>query len=165
MGYYRPRPSEVKGCIHCGISFETNHKRAVYCGESCRQLAYQARHRLDQEKPRKAKGDLDLSMQNVGVSAAGATVAAAGNYFFNDRPAQQAILSKLESIERGTEQKLKQLSNAVQKMTDYVNVQMRRDPTLKMQVDQEKAVKYQQQVEKDQRKQQMVTKLLAKRSQ
>ncbi|WP_394772060.1 hypothetical protein, partial [Mucilaginibacter sp.] len=66
-------------------------------------------------------------MQNVGITATGAAAAAVGNYLLNDRPAQQEILSKLSSIEKGTEQGLNQLLGAAQLMIDYVNVQVQND--------------------------------------
>ena len=131
MGYYRPRPSEVIKCQHCGIKFESRHKRTMYCGESCRQLAYQARHRaMDGLGAIEAdvEGNLAFSLQNVGVGAAGAATAALGNYLLNDLPARRAILSKLDGIEKGTEAGLNMLLDAAQTAMDVLNIQMQDDP-------------------------------------
>lgn len=162
MGRYRPRPTQVIMCNHCGLSFETRHKRTMYCGESCRQLAYQARHRdnIDQQKSIKGKGDLSFSIHNVGLTATGAAAAAVGNYLINDRPAQQAVLSKLDSIEKGTEEGLNQLLSAAQIMIDYINVQSNNDIDLKMRLDKIRVDR----AEIALKKQQMVDKILAKRS-
>ena len=43
MRTYRKRPFQVRYCVHCHQAFETNHQRAIYCGNSCSTLAYQAR--------------------------------------------------------------------------------------------------------------------------
>jgi hypothetical protein len=43
MRTYRKRPFQVRSCVHCHQAFETNHKRAIYCGNSCSTLAYYAR--------------------------------------------------------------------------------------------------------------------------
>jgi hypothetical protein len=43
MRTYRKRPFQVRHCVHCHQAFETNHKRAIYCGNSCSTLAYNAR--------------------------------------------------------------------------------------------------------------------------
>lgn len=108
MGYYRPRPSEMKTCKQCGVSFLTNHKRTIYCGNPCRQLAYQTRHGLGmagQEQPvRKAAGTLDFSLHNVatigaGVLAADATKAGL-NALFDVQPTNAQIMAKLASIEK-----------------------------------------------------------------
>jgi len=65
-------------------------------------------------------------LQNVGVAAAGAAVAAAGNYLFNDQPAQRAILDKLNNMQ----QQLDQLTKAISLMTSYIQWQAKADPTL-----------------------------------
>ena len=109
MGYYRPRPSEVKNCKHCAIPFETNHKRAIYCGESCRVLAYQLRHGLsghgghDQEpKAKKAAGKLDFSLHNTATIAAGVLAADATkaglNALFGVEPTNRAILDEIKAL-------------------------------------------------------------------
>lgn len=163
MGYYRPRPVQLITCKHCCMSFETRHKRTMYCGESCRQLAYQARHRIgDQQELRQVKGNLDFSVQNMGVTAAGAAVTAVGNYMLNDRPAQQEILSRLSSIEKGTESSLNRLLGSLQVMVDYVNVQIETDYTLKGKMIQARSTRVQNELQKDQRKQEIVKELLAK---
>ncbi len=161
MGYYRPRPSEVKSCKHCSTSFETNHKRAIYCGESCRQLAYQARHRSDQSEPPKAKGNSSSSRQDLGMAAAGSALAAIGNHYFYDQPAHEELLSKLNSIEKGTEQGLNQLLSAAQMMVDYVNLQVGNDFTLKMKMEKLHADRLQQQAQKERQKQLKSARLLA----
>ena len=138
MGYYRPRPSEVKKCQHCKIEFESRHKRTMYCGESCRQLAYQARHRATDGLgaiEADAEGNLAFSFQNVGVGAAGAATAALGNYLLNDLPAKRAILSKLDGIEKGTEAGLNTLIDAAQFALDVLNIQMQDDPVLRQKVE------------------------------
>jgi hypothetical protein len=43
MRTYRKRPTELRACVHCQITFESNHKRRIYCGNSCSTLAYYAR--------------------------------------------------------------------------------------------------------------------------
>lgn len=43
MRTYRKRASEVRQCVHCHTCFESNHKRRIYCGNSCSTLAYYAR--------------------------------------------------------------------------------------------------------------------------
>lgn len=112
MGKYRPRPSESRICLHCASSFSTKHKRAQYCGASCRQLAYQAR-RKTQSPPAPAQvpaRELSFSVKNVGVAAAGAGVVALTNYVINDRPVQQAVLAQLHQLT----QRVDQLTQALQ---------------------------------------------------
>lgn len=165
MGNYRPRPVQVISCKHCSILFETRHKRTIYCGESCRQLAYQARHRNDGKQGLgNAKNNLSFSMQNVGVVTTGAAAVAVGNYLLNDYPAQQEILSKLSSIEKGTEEGLNQLLGAAQLMIDYVNVQVQNDFKLKGQIDQLRVKRNQDEIQRKLRKQQTLAKLLSRRS-
>jgi hypothetical protein len=43
MRTYRKRPAELRYCVHCHTPFESNHKRRIYCGNSCSTLAYYAR--------------------------------------------------------------------------------------------------------------------------
>ena len=43
MRTYRKRPLQMRSCAHCHQAFESNHKRAIYCGNSCSTLAYYAR--------------------------------------------------------------------------------------------------------------------------
>jgi ribosomal protein S27AE len=43
MRTYRKRASQSRTCVHSGESFESNHKRRIYCGNSCSTLAYYAR--------------------------------------------------------------------------------------------------------------------------
>lgn len=43
MRTYRKRPVELRHCVHCHTPFESNHKRRIYCGNSCSTLAYYAR--------------------------------------------------------------------------------------------------------------------------
>ena len=54
MRTYRKRPLQVRYCVHCHEAFESNHKRAIYCGNSCSTLAYYARKKqaLPAEVPR-----------------------------------------------------------------------------------------------------------------
>lgn len=164
MGYYRPRPSTTKVCQHCGMQFETKHKRTIYCGESCRQLAYQARQYLGEQAPAKVnaktKADLNFSMQNVGVAATGAAAVAVGNFLFNDRPAHQEILERLNRIEQGTELDLNQILQAAQLMVDYVNVQVEQDPTLQVRLEQRRA---QRAINQARKKEQVLTKLLGQK--
>ena len=89
----------MKSCKHCATPFETNHKRAIYCGDSCRQLAYQARHRSDQEEPHKTDDNLALSMENVAVTGAGALVGVIANYALNDAPFYEKLDERLKAIE------------------------------------------------------------------
>ena len=160
MGYYRPRPSTTKVCQHCGMQFETKHKRTIYCGESCRQLAYQARHHGAKQATSNAKADLNFSMQNVGVAATGAAAVAVGNFLFNDRPAHQEILERLNRIETGTELGLDQVLQAAQLLVDYVNVQAEQDYTLQSRLEQRRA---QRAINQARKKEQVLTKLLGQK--
>lgn len=130
MGYYRPRPVTTKRCLHCGTAFESHHKRAQYCGESCRQLAYQARRRAKPSAPNQAAPPLAFSAQNVAVTALGAAASAVGNYWLNDKPSLEAILAKIADLEQGLQQGLNQHTNALQFLVDYVQVQLADDPVL-----------------------------------
>ena len=121
MGYYRPRPSEVKNCKHCAIPFTTNHKRAIYCGESCRVLAYKHRHRHETEKVGSAKGDLNPSLQNVGIVTAGAGLAAIANYYTNDQPAQQQLLDKFAQLDKELEAGLNELIRGTRHLMDGID--------------------------------------------
>lgn len=159
MGYYRPRPIEVKQCKHCSISFEARHKRTIYCGESCRQQAYQARQQVKEKNPKKASGDKAFSLQNIGVAATGAAVAAAGNYLLNDQPAQRAILDELKK----TQQQVDQLLQTNNLLLDYIELQMQRDPALAIGLSQKQTARIEQAQQKEKLKQDMVNKLLAKR--
>lgn len=159
MGYYRPRPVEVKQCKHCSIPFESRHKRTIYCGESCRQQAYQARQKVKEKSSKKISDDLAFSLQNIGVAATGAAVAAAGNYLFNDQPAQRAILDELKK----TQQQMDQLLKTNNLLLDYIKLQMQRDPALAIALSQKQAVRIEQSQQKEKLKQDMLSKLLAKR--
>ena len=46
MRTYRKRPFQMRSCVHCHQAFETNHKRAIYCSNSCSTLAYKVRKKL-----------------------------------------------------------------------------------------------------------------------
>jgi predicted exporter len=159
MGYYRPRPIEVKQCKHCRIPFESRHKRTIYCGESCRQQAYQARQKVKEKSSKKASGDLAFSLQNIGVAATGAAVAAAGNYLLNDQPAQRAILDELKK----TQQQVEQLLQTNSLLRDYIDLQLQRDPMLAIELSQKQVVRIEQSQHKEKLKQDMLNKLLAKR--
>lgn len=136
-GKYRPRPVEVKTCPHCGQSFETRHKRTIYCGSSCRTLAYNARHGIESNKMGLSKGKLSFSLQNAGIAATGAAVVALGNYAINDRPAQQEIVAKLLDLRDDlteTKESLKQLLRAAQYQVDYVNAVKQVQPDLQLRI-------------------------------
>lgn len=159
MSSYRPRPSEAKHCQHGGILFESTHKRTIYCGESCRQQAYQARQQVKRTGEKKLLNDLPFSLQNVGVAAAGAAVAAAGNYLFNDQPAQRAILDEIKK----TQQQVEQLLETNTLLRDHIDLQLRRYPMLAIALSQQQAVRIEQSQQKEKLKQDMLSKLLAKR--
>lgn len=129
-GSYRPRPTEVKTCVHCGTHFETRHKRAIYCGSSCRVLAFNARQGIESEKTGKAKGNLAFSVQNVGVTSIGAGIAAVGNYMFNDQPARKEVLDRLSSLDKGLELGLKQMLTVAQQQVYFMNAMKRALPGL-----------------------------------
>lgn len=141
MGYYRPRPTEVKHCKHCGLDFQTNHKRAIYCGESCRQLAYKARQGATGKKPEKVLPKLETAQKTgfttkeIITSAAGSAVALIGNYHLNDKRVFKLIIEKLNTIEQGTEYGFNQLLNAEQLMIDFINAQCQINPDLKFEIE------------------------------
>jgi len=133
MGYYRPRPSEVKNCKYCGIPFETNHKRAIYCGSSCRTLAYNARHGHETEKAGSAKGDLNFSLQSVGTVATGAGIAAVANHLLHDEPAHRQVMAELATIRQqqvALAAKVQQLTEGQKRTSTYIDAQMSTDPKL-----------------------------------
>jgi hypothetical protein len=43
MRIYKKRLPTLRHCVHCHASFESAHKRRIYCGNSCSTLAYYAR--------------------------------------------------------------------------------------------------------------------------
>ena len=134
MGYYRPRPSEVKSCVHCGQHFETNHKRAIYCGTSCRVLAYNARHGHESPKAGSAKGELNFSFQNVATVTTGAGVAAVANYLLHDEPAHRQVIAELATIKQGQavlDKKMQQLTESQLRTNTYINAQISKDPELR----------------------------------
>lgn len=136
-GSYRPRPPETKTCKHCGSTFESRHKRTIYCGSSCRTLAYNARHHIAESEPiKKPKGDLSFSFQNVGVAAAGAATAAVANYALNDRPAQQEILAKLATLDKELEVSLNEILRANQLQIDFITAMKQTDPLLEQRMKQ-----------------------------
>ena len=162
MGYYRPRPSEVKNCKHCAIPFETNHKRAIYCGDSCRQLAYKLRHGHETEKAGSAKGDLNLSLQNVGIVAGSAGLAAIANYYTNDQPAQQQLLDKFAQLDKDLKTGLNNLNRGTQHLVDGINALRASNPLIAQEFDriQEDRLLEQAKIEG---KQDLVQRILAKR--
>jgi uncharacterized protein YqfA (UPF0365 family) len=95
------------------------------------------------------------------MAAAGSALAAIGNHYFYDQPAHEELLSKLNSIEKGTEQGLNQLLSAAQMMVDYVNLQVGNDFTLKMKMEKLHADRLQQQAQKERQKQLKSARLLA----
>ena len=111
MGYYRPRPTEARSCQHCGTVYETNHKRTIYCGESCRQLAYQIRHKLrPHKKKRKTKqvsGELEYTFSNITTVATGVIVAdgtkALVNAILDVQPTNAQIMEELKLTQQRTE--------------------------------------------------------------
>lgn len=136
-GSYRPRPTEVKTCTHCGTSFETRHKRAIYCGSSCRVLAFNARQGIESDKTRRAKGNLAFSAQNVGVVTVGAGLAAVGNYVFNDQPARKEILDRLSALDKGFELGINQMLSVAQQQLYFMNAMKKAVPGLESYMDQE----------------------------
>ena len=122
---YRPRPYQQRACQHCSMHFETNHSRTKYCGDSCRVKAFYARQDTNKPLTPQTTSTLSFSAQNVGVAAAGATGAAILNYFANDRPAQQHIISLLESIKQGqTNVNSTSMNSALEYLVDYVRAQV-----------------------------------------
>lgn len=155
MSNYRPRPAEVKDCKHCGISFETNHKRTIYCGEPCRRLAFYDRHRHDQDKPNKlAKGNLDFSVRNVATIATGVLVADATkaglNAVLDIQPTNTQLLKEINALRKQSEG----LQRSFLMMIDFINAQMKID-----EMGGYSQLRQFMQVEFDKRKQQQVTAL------
>ncbi|GAB3562539.1 hypothetical protein GCM10027578_04880 [Spirosoma luteolum] len=98
-------------------------------------------------------------MQNIGVVATGAAVAAAGNYLLKDQPAQRAILDELKK----TQQQVEQLLQTNSLLRDYIDLQLQRDPMLATELSQKQAVRTEQSQHKEKLKQDMLNKLLVKR--
>ena len=122
---YRPRPYQQRVCEHCSMHFDTNHSRTKYCGDSCRVKAFYARQDTNKPLTPPTTGNLPFSLQNVGVVAAGATGAAILNYFANDRPAQQQIISLLESIKQDqTNVNSTSMNSDLEYLVDYVGAQV-----------------------------------------
>ena len=161
-GSYRPRPTEVKTCLHCGTPFETRHKRAMYCGSSCRVLAFNARHGIESEKTGKAKGDLALSAQNVGVTSLGAGLAAVGNYVFNDQPAQKKILAKLVALDKDVELGLNRILTVSQEQLYFMEAMKLLHPGLQDYMNQERQ-KYQLEADKGQARKRLEAALSTKK--
>ena len=126
MGYYRPRPIQVQYCKHCAQPFETRHKRALYCGDSCRVLAHRARHSPEGQEATLAltKSELSFSYQNVGTTAVGAGVAALSNYLLNDHPAQQRLLAKLDQVDKNAQRRFNGLDQGMQFLIDSMSAMM-----------------------------------------
>lgn len=70
MRVYRKRAPEQRTCAHCGASFESAHKRRIYCGNSCTTLACYAR------KAQRAPGLLGPQAKSEPAEAAPVTLAA-----------------------------------------------------------------------------------------
>ena len=49
---YRPRQPETRLCAHCHTPYSSAHKRRIYCGNSCANLASYAR-RPQSKDPKK----------------------------------------------------------------------------------------------------------------
>ena len=96
---YRPRPLQIKVCQHCNFSFESAHKRTIYCSNSCRTLAYIARQELEPSKPelvlKPLKTELAFSAQNIGVTTFGSGISVLANAVINDFPAQEKLLKRI----------------------------------------------------------------------
>lgn len=128
---YRPRPYQERTCEHCAMRFETNHSRTKYCGDSCRVKAFYARQAVGKPLTARVVSDLSFSLPNVGVATAGASITTVLNYLVNDRPAQQRVISLLESIKKGqTKVNLAPLTSALEYLVCYVEAQVDAEFTL-----------------------------------
>ena len=132
-GSYRPRPVEIKACIYCGQSYESRHKRTIYCSASCRTLAYNLRHELDLKEPVPvvpAKTDLAFSGQNVGIVALGSGLTALANAAFNDLPAQDKIMKKIEGLSAQLSATYQELNTHLLKHDDFIEAMKQSDSML-----------------------------------
>ena len=133
---YRPRPYIERTCVRCGFVFQTNHSRTRYCSDSCRVNAFYARQQGTgtlgvAEAAQPIAPDLSFSLQNVGVSAAGAGAAALFNYAFNDHPSQQEVIRLLKSIKQDQPKvDFPKLAMDLTYLVAYVEAQVEVDPAL-----------------------------------
>ena len=132
MGYYQPRPTEGRICKHCAQPFQTAHKRAIYCKNSCRVMAHQARQGPKRQEVTVAedKGELKFSVQNVGTTSVGAGVAALGNYLLNDQPAHQRLLARLDQLDQNTQRRFNKIDQAIQFIIDNFNALRAENPAM-----------------------------------
>jgi hypothetical protein len=116
------------------MSFETNHSRTKYCGDSCRVKAFYARQPVDKPlpaTPTAVQNHLTSLLKDLGISVTGATIATIFNYVANDRPMQERIISLLESIKQAqTKVNLAPLLADLDYLVDYVGAQVEIDHTL-----------------------------------
>ena len=118
---YRPVPETPHTCVHCNALYYAKDKRRIYCTSSCNTLAWMARKPTQKTPKPLVKVQTSPSPQNVGVGAVEVGIALGANYLFNDLPAQNKIITKLDCMEQGIEFGLNQLVSAAQKQNDFIN--------------------------------------------
>lgn len=162
---YRPRPIQTYTCAHCAIRFETNHSRTKYCGDSCRVKAFYARQGIETQSKQKPSSNLELSPENVFVTAAGAFLGGGAvaliNYFTNDLPFEEQLINALTAMQQENRFALNQLLAVAQEQSDYIQAVKEENAGLHVRIEQLELRRQQKQqlaATKEQLKRALVTK-------